>query len=59
MFYIGWRWGVVKGEGKIKTPHIQGIMITSFLAYNTCQLLKITALSSSKKLTNLKGNIGE
>jgi hypothetical protein len=47
------------GEGKIKTPHIQGIMITSFLAYNTCQLLKIAAVSLSKKLTNLKGNIKE
>jgi hypothetical protein len=23
MFYIGWRWGVVKGDRKIKAPYIK------------------------------------
>jgi hypothetical protein len=51
----------VKGEGKIKSNPYKnlGIMIISFLVDNTCQLLKIAAVSSSKKLTNLKGNIEE
>ncbi|ATA61428.1 hypothetical protein GS458_2998 [Geobacillus stearothermophilus] len=47
------------GNNKCNPYKNQEMMIISFLVYNTCQLLKIAALSSSKKLTNLKGNIEE
>jgi hypothetical protein len=47
------------GGGKNKNTPYSGDYDNFILVYNTCKLLEIAAVSSSKKLTNLKGNIEE